>query len=222
MLRWLAMLAVADALLAGIVSVRSAWDTTTRLTVLIGAVALVLTAMVFQHAARATPSPEIAPRQAEALRVGTMLGVLWLIEIGINNLATPPVPLRDRVDNTFWAAIAVAMLAYAAREAMRSGRAQAGITAGLWTGLVSGIIACTAGLLLATVGGALLARDPLNVAEWAARGAATTAPSFDAYFALETTAGAIGHLTVLGFVMGGLLGALGGALGAGLRRLRPN
>jgi hypothetical protein len=222
MLRWLALLAAADVLLAGIIGVRSAWDGTTRLSVLIGAAALVFTGIVFQRAARVALTADAAPRRAETLRMGILLGALWLVEIGINNLAMPPVPLRDRVDNLFWAAIAVLMCGYAAREAMRAGRVQAGMASGIWTGLVSGLIACTAALMLATVGGALLARDPLNIAEWTARHATTTAPSFNAYFAMETTAGAILHLTVLGLVMGALLGAAGGVIGVGLRRLRPN
>ena len=59
----------------------------------------------------------------------------------------------------------------------------------------------------------LITHDPLNVAEWAASGPASGAPDMASYFAFETMAGALGHLFVLGTLMGGVLGLAGGAVG---------
>jgi hypothetical protein len=88
-------------------------------------------------------------------------------------------------------------------------------------GLVSGLLACLTGLLLVATGMRLLTRDPLLIAEYAARGPASGAPDLATYVAYETLAGALGHLLVLGLAMGALLGALGGLLGRGLAAARP-
>jgi hypothetical protein len=68
------------------------------------------------------------------------------------------------------------------------------------------------GLLLVTVFIQCLLRDPLNIQEYALRGAAEHSSDMAAYFAYDTMAGALGHLLILGLAMGVLLGAVGGLI----------
>ena len=162
------------------------------------------------------------PRLADAasgpaIRLGYALGLLWVVEIGINNFVAPPLPARDIIDNLFWGAIAAAIFFQALIQAYRARSFRAGLRAGIWSGWVSGTLACVMALAMIVLGMPWILRDPLNVSEWAARSAAAKAPGMAAYFAYETFAGAFLHLTVLGPVMGGLLGSLGGILGKGIR-----
>ena len=85
--------------------------------------------------------PTVAQRtcsSAHSLTAGLALGLLWTVEILINNVATPPVPLRDVVDDLFWAAVAAGIFALSVRAAYRERRFAAGVAAGLWTGTASG------------------------------------------------------------------------------------
>ena len=151
------------------------------------------------------------------LRSGVAAGALWVVEIGINNIAAPPNPPRDRIDNAFWAAVAIVILGASIRRAYTSRRIGDGIRTGAWSGFVSGLMACCTGLTIIAFGMPLLLHDPLNIAEWAARGATSGAPTMAAYYALESLAGAMGHLTVLGVVMGAMLGVIGGVLAKAAR-----
>ena len=160
------------------------------------------------------------PRFGALLAAGLALGLLWTVEILINNAVAPPVPLRDVVDDLFWAAVAVGIFALAARAAYRDRRFASGFAAGLWTGTASGLVACCTALALVVVGMTLITHDPLNVSEWAASGTASGAPDMASYFAFETLAGALGHLFALGTLMGGLLGLAGGAVGVFAARRR--
>ncbi len=147
------------------------------------------------------------------LAFGLLLGCLWVIEIGINNFIAPPLPQRDIIDNIFWFLVGLGILLVSAVQTFQTGQLRTGIQAGLWTGFISGLMACSMALSMVVFGMRWVTRDPLNVAEWAARGPQTGAPSMAAYFAYETFAGAFLHLLVLGLGMGFLLGLLGGLAG---------
>lgn len=147
--------------------------------------------------------------------VGAVLGLLWVIEINYNNLLTPPVDVRDPVDNVFWAAIALGIFVLALLSAWRTRSFLKGIQSGFWSGTVSGLIACLMGQLLVVFLISLVTHDPLSIQEWNDLGASSGAPNITTYFAYETLAGAFLHLFVLGIVMGVLLGLLGGAIGKG-------
>lgn len=149
---------------------------------------------------------------------GLTLGLLWVIEIGINNVVAPPLPSRDTIDDTFWALIGIGILAVSVAAAYRSGRIKQGISAGTWSGVVSGAVACGTALALVVLGMSLLRSDPINLAEWASRGRDSTAPTIAHYLAWETVAGAFLHLVVLGLGMGFVLGVLGGLLGKAAKR----
>jgi hypothetical protein len=151
--------------------------------------------------------------------IGLVLGLLWAVEIGINNILAPPLRGRDNIDNIFWAAIALAIMALSIMQAWRTGSLLRAIEAGAWSGFASGLVACVTALGMIVFGMGLLTQDPLNQAEWAGHLAINTAPTMADYFAYETFAGAFGHLLVLGIVMGGLLGTLGGAIVKGIQRV---
>jgi hypothetical protein len=144
---------------------------------------------------------------------GIVLGLLWVIEISINNFIAPPLPMRDIIDNVFWAVIALSIFILAMVSAYQTESMMHGIKVGAWSGFVSGLLACWMALTLIVFGMHFITQDPLNVAEWALRRAGSNAPTMAAYFAFETFAGAFLHLLVLGLAMGGLLGAIGGFIG---------
>jgi hypothetical protein len=148
-----------------------------------------------------------------SVRVGIALGLLWVAEISINNFLAPGIPDRDVIDNMFWGIIAASIFIYAILRTVRSGRFVEGMTAGVWSGSVSGVLACCMALSLIVFGMGWITRDPLNIAEWAASGINGRTLSMAAYFAYETFAGAFLHLVVLGLLMGLLLGVFGGAVG---------
>jgi hypothetical protein len=156
---------------------------------------------------------QYAPVANPAVILGLPLGVLWVIEISINNFFAPPLPARDIIDNIFWAVIAISIFIYAIISSQHSGYIRDGIRAGFWSGSVSGLFACWMALAVIVFAMTFITHDPLNIAEWAARGAENNAPSMAAYFAYETMAGAFMHLIVLGVGMGGMLGLLGGIIG---------
>ncbi len=147
--------------------------------------------------------------------LGVVLGLLWVVEINYNNLLTPPVEVRDPVDDIFWAAIALGIFALAVWSSRGTRSFSQGIFSGFWSGTVSGLIACLMGEILVVFFISLVTRDPVSVQEWNDFGASSGAPDITTYFAYETLAGALLHLFVLGMIMGVLLGALGGAVGKG-------
>jgi hypothetical protein len=208
--------------LTAIAALRYGYDSSTRMLSLAALAALVVTLAVARWAGRRRARRD--PCFGGLVAAGLALGLLWTVEILINNVATPPVPLRDVVDDLFWAAVAAGIFALSVRAAYRERQFTAGVTAGLWTGTTSGLVACCSALTLVVAGMTLITHDPLNIAEWAASGPASGAPDMASYFAFETTAGALGHLFVLGTLMGGLLGGAGGAAGwlaARYRKKRP-
>lgn len=146
--------------------------------------------------------------------LGLVLGLGWVVEITINNVVAPGLPARDIIDDVFWALIAIGILIGSIAIGYRSGRPSRGIAFGMWSGFVSGVLACGMALSIVVFGMSLLLSDPLNIAEWSARAQDVTAPTMAAYFAYETFAGAFLHLTVLGIGMGSLLGIVGGVIGA--------
>ena len=160
------------------------------------------------------------PGEREAATLfGIVLGLLWIIEISINNFVAPPLPARDIIDNIFWAIIAISILVFSVTRTYQSDSFARGIEAGIWNGFVSGLLACCMGLLVIVFGMRFILQDPLNISEWAGRGAGSSALSMAAYFAFETLAGAFGHLIVLGIAMGAILGVLGGRIGKGIKRI---
>jgi hypothetical protein len=159
--------------------------------------------------ARAARGGKVA---AGALAAGLVLGGLWTIEIAINNVLHPVLPLRDYLDDAFWAAVVAGTLAGSALAAWRSPHWRGACAWGSWAGLASGAVACLTALLFTVFGMRFITGDPVSAQEWAAQGPGSGYSSISAYWAYQTLAGAILHLLILGLLSGVLLGALGGAV----------
>jgi hypothetical protein len=151
--------------------------------------------------------------QTKNVTVGLWIGLLWTIEIGINNIIHPGLPLRDIVDNIFWAVIAILILIFTTFEAFHTKKIFAGIISGFWIGLASGTIACLTALILIVFGMSYILNDPLNLKEWSDVAKSAHFPNMVVYFAYQTLTGAIMHFVILGAIMGLILGAFGGIIG---------
>ncbi len=213
----LSALVVIDLVLVLAVALRYSYSPLTAAEASAGLIILLGAGGWVRMSSRRSRQLQASPLVRRAVVVGLALGALWVIEISINNFIAPPLPARDIVDNLFWAAIALGIFGLALNEAYQADSLARGIESGVWSGFASGLLACTMALSIILFAMRFITRDPLNVAEWAARGATANAPGMAAYFAFETFAGAFLHLVVLGAVMGGLLGVVAGSLGKLLR-----
>lgn len=151
--------------------------------------------------------------QKRNVALGLGFGVLWTLEIIINNLIRPGLPLRDNIDNIFWVIIALLILITAIREAYMTNKFLNGVKSGFWSGIASGAVACLTALVFVVFGMKYLLMDPVNIKEWTDIQATEKSPGMDVYFAYQTFAGAVMHLFILGFIMGLLLGIIGGFIG---------
>lgn len=215
----LAAISFVDAGLTLFIGWRYAYNSETTIDATLATLALLGVAVGLAVLGRFSKRVATSPTVWWAVVVGLALGVLWVLEILINNLLAPPLPARDIIDNSFWAAIELITFVGAFAIALRSYPIVQGVEFGAWSGLVSGLIACTAALALVAFGMHLLTTDPLNVAEWAELGAQSGTPSIEHYFAFETLAGALGHLLVLGGGLGMLVGLFGGCIALVTSRL---
>lgn len=196
-----------------IITVRYAYNALTLAGSAAGSIILLATTAFLWVCRKQLNRAESSSSPGISVLLGVILGLLWAVEIGVNNFMTPPLPARDLIDNVFWAVIALAIFTVVIFEAYRTGSFARGVHAGAWSGFVSGLLACFTALSLIVFGMRFILQDPLNAAEWAGVEASSPAPSMAAYFAYETLAGAFLHLLVLGLAMGGLLGLVGGLIG---------
>lgn len=215
----LAAISLFDAGLTIFIAWQYAYDAATWIGAAFAALTLVMLAAGLMIVGRFSKRVSESSTVQWAVVVGLALGALWAFEILISNLLAPPLPTRDIIDNSFWAAIELISFVGTFAIALRSHRIVHGVEFGAWSGLVSGLIACSAALALVAFGMHFLTTDPLNVAEWAELGAQSGAPSILHYFAFETLAGALGHLLVLGAGLGMLVGLFGGCIAALTSRL---
>jgi hypothetical protein len=140
------------------------------------------------------------------------LGLLWVAEIAMNNVLEPALPLRDYLDDAFWAAVAVGTLAGVAVAARGPLRVAAAAAWGSWSGLASGSVACLTALLFTVFGMGFIVGDSVDKQEWAAQGPGSGYSGITVYWAHQSLVGAVLHLLVLGLLQGVALGALGGAI----------
>ncbi|MBV9961545.1 MAG: hypothetical protein JO072_04805 [Parafilimonas sp.] len=151
--------------------------------------------------------------QENNISKGLLIGLLWTVEIGMNNIIQPRLPLRDHLDNIFWAIIAVLILFVSVQASYKTNKFSTGVFAGLFSGFASGAVACLTALTLILLGMHLLLTDAINIAEWKGLLNQEYYRNMSVYFAYQTMAGAIMHLIILGAVMGLLLGLIGGGIG---------
>jgi|GEM_PF-1715512 len=158
-------------------------------------------------------------QQKANVTIGLLIGLLWTIEISINNFIQPGLPERDIIDNIFWGIITLLLLIKITRDSYHSNKIISGIKTGLWTGFTSGLVACITALLLIVFCIKFIIQDPLNVKEWTDIKGLLYSNDISVYFAYQTYAGAIMHLYILGLLFGLILGIIGGLLGKGFRLL---
>ena len=149
---------------------------------------------------------------------GLWIGLLWSVEIGINNFFHPDLPLRDYIDDIFWAVIALLILIVSFRESYKSKKISRGLMSGIWSGTASGAVACLSALLLIVFGLRFVLDDPLNIKEWSELHTSSYSANMAVYFVYQTFTGAIMHLYILGALMGLILGVLGGLAGRILQK----
>jgi len=152
---------------------------------------------------------------------GLSVGLLWTVEILINNFVQPALPGRDLIDNVFWGLVSLLLFARIVAGSLRTGTLMSGIKTGLLTGFMSGLVACTTALLLIVSGMNFILSDPLNIIEWDALKGSTYTNDMSVYFAYQTYAGAILHLYILGALEGLILGIVGGIIGKVIVKIRP-
>jgi hypothetical protein len=216
----LAAACAASLALAVVLARRYSFDTVSLLEYLAGASVLLIALMCVLVVRRTVAGNR--QRISRAVAVGLALGSLWTVEILVNNLLAPPLPARDIIDDAFWALVAIGVLGCAVVAGRNGARLVDGVHAGLWAGIGSGAVACLTALSMVVLGLRFITADPLSIKEWAGVAGQTPAPDISAYFALQTFAGALGHLGVLGAGMGVLLGLVGGLVGARAARGLPN
>jgi hypothetical protein len=151
--------------------------------------------------------------QRRNVTIGLYFGLLWTIEISINNFIRPEMPLRDNIDNIFFSLIAILIFLKSAWDAYRANNMSEGLRSGFWSGIASGAVACLTALALIVFGMKYILLDPLNLQEWSDVKIKANSPGMDVYFAYQTFAGAIMHLFILGALMGLVLGTIGGMAG---------
>jgi hypothetical protein len=156
---------------------------------------------------------------APALRWGTLYGLGaglgWVIEIVAGNLTVGQSwQLLAYFGGTLIALGLTLAAGVAGTIATRSFRG--GLVAGVWSGIVSGLIGCLTLLSLPYLFIDTLQRDTQTLAEFARSGATDLAT----YIAGDYSAAAIAHL-LLGLALGLMLGALSAAIGTGVVRWAP-
>jgi hypothetical protein len=201
--------------LVSIISLRYVYDRPSAIECAICLAIMIAVTAVLDQLRRRFLGREYMKAVASSTRVGAILGVLWIAEIALNNIVAPLEPARHRWDNVFLTVIAFSMLVDAATRSYGGNSLSRGIRVGSWLGLISGLVACCAGLSLVVFGMRFLLADPYNVIEFAERG--EHEPNMATYLAFETMPGAFLHLFLLGLAMGSVMGALGGGIGKGLR-----
>lgn len=168
---------------------------------------IVLVAVAWWLAGRAG-APDRGLVLGWGLGSGLVLGGLWILEIGFNNLTPHSVSTagaRGVLDNVTWALVGVVTVVVAVAVTVRTGRWRSGLRAGVWSGVGSGLGAALGGALLLALFRTSVEDDPLMRDEWRRLGGGVGLP---AYVARETMAGVGGHLWVLGVAQGALLGLL--------------
>ncbi|WP_432993861.1 hypothetical protein [Dactylosporangium sp. CA-233914] len=181
--------------------------------------AVVLVAVTWWLAGRArVPDRRVVLRSG--LGSGLLLGLLWVAEIGFNNLTPHTVSTaaaRGVLDNVTWAVVGILTLVVAAAITARTRRWRSGLRAGVWSGVGSGLGAALGGAILLAFLRAFVEDDPLMRAEWQQRGMDVALP---AYVSRETMAGVGGHLWVLGVGQGAVLGLIASLLTIAASRAR--
>jgi hypothetical protein len=148
-----------------------------------------------------------------ALRWGTVVGVLWWIEILEGNVWRLPGWWLSLL--YFGAAIAAYLLPgfAAALVAWRTSSFRSGLLAGMWTGMLGSLLTFIGGMSILWLFHASFLQDPQNLEEFLRSRARGGAPDLDTYIVGDLFAGLIVHLAFIGIVLSAIAGAIGAAIG---------
>ncbi len=154
----------------------------------------------------ATPDTMLA--LSWGVRWGLLIAALWIIELLAGNLGDGHgwvlIPYYVGEFGAYGLTVAAGLLG-----ARRTCRVSTGALIGLWSGVVSGLVMALALLLVAYGLSGHLQHDPQTIQEFQRSGA----PDLTTYIVGDFLAAMIGHLLLVGLLLGTALGALGGLIG---------
>ena len=139
-------------LLVPLIAWRYSYNTETTALASLGLLVLLVIDLFLYFCRRRANQKNASRLTGLSITFGLALGLLWAIEIGINNFIAPPLPARDIIDNIFWAVIAGSIFVWSLVLAYRTERLAVGIYAGTWTGFASGAVACGMALSIIVLG----------------------------------------------------------------------
>lgn len=159
----------------------------------------------------ASPAREVAFNAA--LRWGTVVGVLWWIEILEGNVWRLPGWWLSLL--YFGAAIAAYLLpgVAAALVAWRTSDFRSGLLAGVWTGMLGSLLTFIGAMVILWLCHTSFLQDPQNLREFLRSRARGGTPVLDTYIVGDLFAGLIVHLAFIGIVLSAIAGVIGAAIG---------
>jgi hypothetical protein len=146
------------------------------------------------------------------LNWGLIIAIFWLIEMLAGNLFDGKSSLV-RIFYFGSSILAFGLPLFAGIWGLKkSGRIRDGMLIGLWSGIVSGLLAFLILMMITYLFLNTMLRDPQNALQFKESGA----PDLVTFIIGDSLAGATGHL-LIGIILGTALGSVGGLLGKGLR-----
>jgi len=175
-------------------------------------VTLVAYAAMAVVATRAT-SPVADVAFHNALLHGTAVGVLWWIEILEANVwRLPGLWLMVLYVVPEVAALVVPGIA-AALTARQAGQFRSGLAAGIWSGMIGGLLTFLGGTAILWAFYASFRHDPQNMQEFLRSYARGLAPDLQTYIVGDLLAGLIAHLALIGIAASAIVGTIGALIG---------
>jgi hypothetical protein len=172
-------------------------------------IAYAITAVV----ATRTRSPAADVALMHALRWGAVVGVLWWIEILEANVwRLSGLWLALLYFGPAIAACTVPGIA-AAVTVRQTGRFRSGLAAGMWSGMIGGLLTFLGGTAILWAFNASFLHDPQNLQEFLRSYARGLAPDLQTYIVGDLLAGLIAHLTLIGIVISAIAGIIGATVG---------
>lgn len=175
--------------------------------------------LVMAIVATRTTSPAADLAFIHALRWGSVVGVLWWIELLEANVWRLPGPWLALL--YFGPTIAACLVPgiAAGLTTRRTGRLRSGLAAGIWTGMIGGLLTFLGGTAILWAFDASFLHDPQNMQEFLRSSARGLAPDLQTYIVGDLLAGLIAHLTAIGILISAIVGAIGATIGQAWRPL---
>lgn len=167
--------------------------------------------MAFAGTRPTSPAADIAFNQA--LQWGALVGLLWWIEILEANVWRLPGPWLVLL--YFGPTIAACIVPgiAAALTAGQAGQFRSAVAAGIWTGMIGGLLTFLGGTAILWIFNASFLHDPQNMQEFLRSYARGLAPDLQTFIVGDLLAGLIAHLALIGIVVSAVIGAIGALIG---------